>query len=47
MSTSEKLLPQAGGLGLSTGRLLFDADFQGLVLPQMEDPNIQTCELAP
>ena len=46
MSTSEKLLPQAGGLGLSVDRLLADVDFQGLVLFQMEDRNAQTCELA-
>ena len=46
MSTSTKLLPQAGGLGLSVGRLLVGADFQGLVLLQMEDRNAQTYELA-
>jgi hypothetical protein len=46
MSTSVKLLPQVGGLGLSVGRLLADDDFQGLVLFQMGDRNAQTCELA-
>ena len=46
MSTSEKLLPQAGGLDLFVGLLLVDADFQGLVHLQMEDRNAQTCELA-
>ena len=46
MSTSEKLLPQVGGLGLSIGRLLSDAGFQGLVLLQMEDRNAQIYELA-